>query len=92
MGSALRKRSRPYQAKGHGQVVPAAPGVVLPPAPGAGAWVTAVRRDPNAVQILVAVAGLLAGAGAAWIVSNAGPVRASFSNVPFALPVAVLVG
>jgi hypothetical protein len=31
-------------------------------------------------------------AGAAWIVSNAGPVRASIPNVPFALPVAVLVG
>jgi len=51
-----------------------------------------MRRDPNGWQLLVAVAGLLAGAGVAWVVSSAGPVRASFSNVPFALPVAVLVG
>jgi hypothetical protein len=54
--------------------------------------VTAVRRAANARLITVAVAGLLAGAGAVWILSIAGPVRASFSNVPFALPVVVLVG
>jgi signal transduction histidine kinase len=91
VGSALWKRSWPYLAGGHSEAVHAAPGAVLPAAPGA-AGVTAVRRDTNAGQILIAVAGLLSGAGVAWIVSNAGPVRASFSNVPFALPVAVLVG
>jgi signal transduction histidine kinase len=88
VGSALRKRSRPYLA-GPGQ---GAPGAVLRAVPGAAAWVTAVWRGANARLVTVAVAGLLAGAGAAWIVSTAGPVRASFSNVPFALPVVVLVG
>jgi hypothetical protein len=36
-----------------------------------------MRRDMSARLGWLAAAGLLAGAGAAWIVSNAGPVRAS---------------
>jgi hypothetical protein len=51
-----------------------------------------MRGDLRARLVWLAAAGLLAGAGAAWIVSNAGPVRASIPNVPFALPVAVPVG
>ena len=41
---------------------------------------------------LVAVAGLLAGAGVAWIVSHGGPDRIGVPNLPLAVPVVVLVG
>jgi signal transduction histidine kinase len=85
VGSALRKRSRPDQA---GQ---AAPGAVPGAAPGA-AGVTAMRRDTDARLISVAAAGLLAGVGVAWIVSHAGPDRPGVPNLPFAVPVVVLVG
>jgi signal transduction histidine kinase len=51
-----------------------------------------MRFDMSVRLVWLGAAGLLAGAGAAWIVSNAGPVRASVPNVPFAVPVAVLVG
>jgi signal transduction histidine kinase len=91
VGSALRKRSWLHPARGYGQAVRAAPDAVL----GAGtaaAGVTAVRRSARAGLVGVAVAGLVAGAGVAWLVSNAGQVRAAFSNVPFAVPVVVLVG
>jgi signal transduction histidine kinase len=91
VGSALRKSSRPYRVGGHGEAGQAASGAVLQAAPGTGE-LTGVRRNEDGWQIAIAVAGLLAGVGAAWLVSNAGLVRASFSNVPFALPVAVLAG
>jgi len=41
---------------------------------------------------LVAVAGLLAGAGVAWLVSHGGPDRLGVPNLPLAVPVVVLVG
>ena len=59
----------------------------------AGAYGSAAMRfDLSARLVWLAVAGLVAGVGAAWIVSNAGPVRASVPDVPLAAPVAVLVG
>src|SRR5215469_14893744 len=87
MGLALRKRSLRDQASGLGR---AAPGAV-PAAPEA-ASVAVMRRDPTATQILIALAGLLAGAAVAWIVSHGGPDRISVPHLPFAVPVAVLVG
>ena len=87
MGSALRKRFRPYQA------ALAASGAALPAAPEGAAGVTATRRDPGARLITIAAAGLLAGAGAAWLVSKGGPDRPSVPpNLPFSLPIAMLVG
>lgn len=88
MGSVLRKRSRPDRASGGGQ---ATPGVELPAAPGA-AGAVAVRRDPNVWQVVIAVAGLLAGVGVAWVVSHAGGARLSVPRQPFAVPVIVGVG
>jgi hypothetical protein len=40
----------------------------------------------------LAVAGVAAGVGSAWLISQAGPSQASVPHVPLALPVAVLVG
>ena len=40
----------------------------------------------------LAAAGVAAGAGVAWVISQAGPSRAEVPAVPLALPVAVLVG
>src|SRR5215475_7111381 len=51
-----------------------------------------MRFDLSARLVWLAAAGLLAGAGAAWIVSNAGPGRPVVPDVPLALPVAILVG
>jgi len=48
--------------------------------------------DTNARLMTVCAAGLLAGAGAAWLMSGAGPSRAGFSNVPFSVPIVVLAG
>jgi signal transduction histidine kinase len=47
---------------------------------------------PGAVLIAVGAAGLLAGAGVAWIVVHGGPDRPGVPNLPLAVPVAVLVG
>jgi signal transduction histidine kinase len=88
VGSALGKRSRPDQASGRGQ---ATLGVELPAAPGAAGAAT-VRFDPTPWQILIAVAGLLAGIGVAWIVSTGGPDRLGVPHLPLAVPVVVLVG
>jgi signal transduction histidine kinase len=51
-----------------------------------------MRRDPRTTQILIAASGVVAGAGVAWIVSRGGPDRISVPHLPFAVPVAVLVG
>jgi signal transduction histidine kinase len=51
-----------------------------------------MRFDLSARLVWLAVAGLAAGAGAAWVVSMAGPGRPVVPDVPLALPVAVLVG
>jgi hypothetical protein len=40
----------------------------------------------------LATAGLAAGAGVAWLISQAGPGQATIPDVPLALPAAVLVG
>jgi signal transduction histidine kinase len=40
----------------------------------------------------LAAAGLAAGAGVAWLISQAGPSQDTIPDVPLALPVAVLVG
>jgi len=88
VGSARRKRSRPDRVSGGGQ---ATPGVELPAAPGA-AGAVAVWRDPTAWQIVIAVAGLIAGIGVAWIVSHAGGDRFNGSHLPFVVPVIVGVG
>src|SRR5215472_14651775 len=58
--------------------------------PGPGS--AATRHRVNARLFAIAVAGLLAGAAAAWIVRQAGPGRPVIPVVPFALPVALLVG
>ena len=58
--------------------------------PGPGS--AATRRRVNAGLFAIAVTGLLAGAGAAWIVRQAGPGRPAVPVVPLALPVALLVG
>jgi hypothetical protein len=92
VGPVRRKRFLPYQARAQEQAAQAAVGAVVRAAPGAAVPATATRRNESAWLILVATAGLLAGIGAAWLIGNAGPARASFSNVPFAMPVAVLVG
>ena len=86
MGSAQWKRSRFLPAGGPGQ---AAPGAVVPAVPGA-MRLTATRRDWW--QIAIAVAGLLSGVGVAWIVNRGGPGRIGVPNLPFAVPVVVLVG
>ena len=51
-----------------------------------------MRFDLRAGLVWLAAAGLFAGLGAAWIVSNAGPGRPVVPDVPLALPVAILVG
>jgi signal transduction histidine kinase len=51
-----------------------------------------MRFDLRARLVWLAAAGLLAGLGAAWIVSTGGPGRPVVPEVPLALPVAVLVG
>jgi signal transduction histidine kinase len=91
VGPALRKRSRPDRTQEHGLAAQAAPDAVVRAAPAAGR-VAAMRRDPTAVQIVIAAAGLLAGAGVAWIVSHARPGHLFVPNLPFAVPVVVLVG
>ena len=40
----------------------------------------------------LAAAGLVAGLGVAWLISQADPSQASVPHVPLTLPVAVLVG
>ena len=49
-------------------------------------------RDVGAWQILIAVAGLVAGIGVAWVVSRAGGLKFNGSHLPFAVPVVVGVG
>ena len=51
-----------------------------------------MRFDLSARLVWLAVAGLAAGAGAAWVVSTAGPGRPAVPDVPRAVPVAILVG
>ncbi|HXZ69676.1 MAG TPA: hypothetical protein VEH31_02245, partial [Streptosporangiaceae bacterium] len=51
-----------------------------------------MRFDLSARLVWLAVAGLAAGAGAAWIASMAGPDRPVVPDVPLAVPVALLVG
>jgi signal transduction histidine kinase len=51
-----------------------------------------MRVALRAGLVWLAAAGVLAGAGAAWIVSMAGPGRPVVPDVPFAVPVAILVG
>jgi signal transduction histidine kinase len=51
-----------------------------------------MRFDLSARLVWLAAAGLLAGLGAAWIVSMAGPGRPVVPDVPLAVPVAILVG
>jgi signal transduction histidine kinase len=48
-----------------------------------------MRFDLSARLVWLAVAGLAAGAGAAWIVSMAGPGRPVVLDVPLAVPVAL---
>jgi hypothetical protein len=48
-----------------------------------------MRFDLSARLVWLAVAGLAAGAGAAWIVSMAGPGRPVVPDVPLAVPVAL---
>jgi signal transduction histidine kinase len=91
VGSAQRKSSRPYRVGGHGEAGQAAPDAVLQAAPGTGG-LTVVRRNEDGRQIAIAAAGLLAGAGVAWIVSHAGPHRIGVPNVPFTVLVVVVVG
>jgi hypothetical protein len=50
------------------------------------------RRLLDARSAWLVTAGLAAGVGAAWLISQAGPSPASVPPVPLALPVAVLVG
>ena len=58
------------------------------PPPGSAA----MRPEVNARLVAVAAAGLLAGVGAAWIVSRAGPGLPVVPVVPLALLVALLIG
>jgi hypothetical protein len=51
-----------------------------------------MRFALRAGLVWLAAAGLFAGLGAAWIVSNAGSGRPVVPDVPLALPVAILVG
>jgi signal transduction histidine kinase len=51
-----------------------------------------MRRDLSPGLAWLAAAGLVAGAGAAWVVSTAGPGRPTVPYAPLALPVALLVG
>ena len=53
---------------------------------------TVVRRDANARLISLAMAGLLAGVGAAWIVGKASPDRPVVPVAPLAVSLAVLIG
>src|SRR5215469_3267525 len=59
---------------------------------GTSSGVTGVRRGADAGQILIAVGGLLAGLGVAWIVSHAGGDRFTVPKQPLAVPVIVGVG
>jgi len=54
--------------------------------------VAGARRNADAWQILIAVAGLLAGLGVARIVSLGGPDRIGVPQLPLVVPVVVLVG
>ena len=54
--------------------------------------VTAAARHVTAWQIATAGAGLLAGAGVAWILSHPGSNTFGVPKLPFAVPVVVLVG
>src|SRR5260370_32011000 len=49
-------------------------------------------RAADATLTTVAAAGLLAGLGMAWIVTHGGPDRPGVPPLPFAVPVAVLIG
>ena len=49
-------------------------------------------RDAGAWQIVVAVAGLLAGVGVLQVVTIGSPERLGVPNLPLAVPVVVLVG
>ncbi len=51
-----------------------------------------MRRAADATLTTVAAAGLLAGLGTAWIVTHGGPDRPGVPHLPFAVPVAVLIG
>jgi hypothetical protein len=51
-----------------------------------------MQRAANATLATVATAGVLAGAGTAWIVVHGGPDRLGVPNLPLAVPLAVLVG
>jgi len=53
---------------------------------------TAAGRHVTAWQSVIAAAGLLAGAGVAWVVSHAAADSLANPKVPFAVPVIVLVG
>ena len=53
---------------------------------------TAARRHETAWQIVIAAAGLCAGAGVAWVVSRARGDNFAIPEHPFAVPVIVLVG
>ena len=86
MGSARWKGSRFLRAGGPSR---ATPGAVVPAVPGA-TRLTVTRRD--LCQIAIAVAGLLSGVAVAWIVNRGGPGRIGVPNLPFAVPVVVLVG
>jgi signal transduction histidine kinase len=50
------------------------------------------RRLLTAWPAWLAAAGLAAGAGVAWLISQASPSQGTIPDVPLALPVAVLVG
>jgi signal transduction histidine kinase len=50
------------------------------------------RRDVTVWQFALATAGLLAGAGVAWVVSHAGGDSFGIPKHPFAVPVIILVG
>ena len=53
---------------------------------------TAAARDVTVWQIATAMAGLLAGAGVAWVLSHHGSNSFGVPKLPFAVPVIVLVG
>src|SRR5215467_12585881 len=59
---------------------------------GISTGVAGARRNADAWQILIAVAGLLAGLGVARIVSLGGPDRIGVPQLPLVVPVVVLVG
>jgi signal transduction histidine kinase len=88
VGSSLPRRSRPYRAAGPARYGQAPPAAMLPAAPDAAM----AGRGADAALITVAAAGLLTGAAVAWIISHRGPDRPVVPDLPFAVPVAVLVG